>query len=192
MVLIVVFERCIKKLRHTESNSAVKKCGEIFLVYRMLQGPYKNYHIPLPFIKQVSLCWSGILLIRRLCLIITYTYVHNIMLRLLIMTIISFLALLHHLMVKPCKENRANTAGTISCAALLFVCIINLVRATFEVAEFIPEGNLQDIMDSLKLIEDCLLFWIPLVGAGIMLLFLIGRLGSAIVRKCIKDKKCNS
>ena len=192
MVLIVVFVRCVKKLRHTENNSTVKKSGEISLVYRMLQGPYKNYHIPLPFIKHVSLCWSGILLIRRLCLIITYTYVHNIMLRLLIMTIISFLSLLHHLMVKPCKENRANTAGTISCAALLSVCIINLVRATFEVAEFIPEGNLQDIMNGLKLIEDCLLFWILLVGAGIMLLFLVGRLGSTIVRKCTKDKKLNS
>ena len=111
------------------------------------------------------------------------------MLRLLVMTIISFLALLHHLMVKPCNENRANIAGTVSCAALLSICIINLIRATFEVAEFIPEGNFRDIMDGLQLMEDCLLFWIPLVGASVVILFLIGRFGAALVRKCKKCKK---
>ena len=192
MVLITFFVRCVKKLRHIESKATDKKCSQIPLIYRMLQGPYKDYYIPLPFIKDVSLCWSGILLIRRLSLIITHMYVHNIVLRLLTMTVISFFALLHHLIVKPCKENRANTAGTISCAALLSVCLINLIRATFEVAEFTPEGHLRDIMDGMKLIEDCLLFWIPLVGAGIMLLFLIGRFSSAIVQKCTKHKKSDS
>ena len=92
---------------------------DVCLVYGMLQGPYKEYHIPLPHIRHVPLCWSGILLIKRLCLIITYTYAPNILLRLLLMTLISFLSFLHHLMVKPCKENRANVAGTVSCAALL-------------------------------------------------------------------------
>ena len=99
------------------------------------------------------------------------------------MTLISFVALLHHLMVKPCKENRANVAGTVSCAALLSVCIINLVSATFEVGEVIPEGNLRQIMDALELIEDCFLFWIPLISASFMILFLIVKAVSTLIGK---------
>ena len=105
------------------------------------------------------------------------------------MSLISFLALLHHLMVKPCKENRANAAGTLSCAALFSICIINLVRATFEVAEVIPEGYLRKIMDALELIEDSLLFWIPLIGASVMILYLFVRVSSVIVGKKCKHSK---
>ena len=83
-------------------------------------------------------------------LVIAHTYIHDILVRLLVMTLISFLSLLHHLMVKPCKENRANIAGSVSCAALLSVCIINLVRATLEVVEVVPEGQLKNVMDTLE------------------------------------------
>ena len=163
---------------------------ETSLVYKMLQGPYEEYHVTLPLVNHVPLCWSGILLVRILLLIITKTYVYNILTRLLIMTTITFLALLHHLVVKPCKENRANMAGTISCAALLSVCIINLVRAAFEVAEFIPltESHVIDVVNGLHLVEDSLLFWIPLVGACVMVLFLVGRFTSAMFQKCIQSK----
>ena len=89
-------------------------------------------------------------------------------------------------MVKPCKENRANVAATVSCAALLSVCIINLVRAAFEVGEVIPEGTLRDIMDGLQLVEDCLLFWIPLVGAYDVILFLFARIGNTLIARCKK------
>ncbi len=55
------------------------------------------------------------------------------------------------------------------------MCIVNFARAAFEAAEFIPKGHLLYIMDSLKLFEDCLLFWIPSIGASIMILFLFMR-----------------
>ena len=86
-------------------------------------------------------------------------------------------------MVKPCKEN---VAGTVSCAALLSVCIINLVRAAFEVGEVIPEGTLRGIMDGLQLVEDYLLFWIPLVGAYVVILFLFAGIGNTLIARCKK------
>ena len=169
-----------------DDDGIQNKPPESSLVYSLLQGPYRENVVPIYLLKRVSLCWNGVLIIRRLVLIITYTYTHNVLLRLLIMTLISFVALLHHLMVKPCKENRANVAGTVSCAALLSICIINLVRAAFEVGEVIPEGHLRSIMDALALIEDSLLFWIPLIGASFMILFLIVKALSALISKNCK------
>ena len=124
------------------------------------------------------------LLLRRLILVIVHTYIHDILVRLLVMTLISFLSLLHHLMVKPCKENRSNIAGSVSCAALLSVCIINLVRATLEVVEVVPEGQLKNVMDTLESIEDCLLVWIPLAGASVLVIFLLARTIMGAIVKC--------
>ena len=181
MMLVIMFQSMMRK-RH-ESNMAAEQNLEAKHVYNILQGPYKEYILSFSCSQKVSLCWSGVLLIRRLLLIITFTYVPNIMLRLLIMSLISFGALLHHVTVRPCKENRANVAGTVSCAALLCVAVINLIRATFEVAEYIPEFGIKAIMDSLELVEDCLLFWIPLVGASVMILFLLTRIVSALINR---------
>ncbi len=163
-----------------------KAFDEASLVYGLLQGPYREYRIQLPFIRDVPLCWSGMLLIRRLSLIIIYTYIHNILLSLILMTSVSLVAQLHHLTVQPCKEKRANMAGTISSTALLTVAIINLIRAAFEAAEVIPENGLRSIMDALQLVEDCLLFWIPLVGACVMILFLICRFGNVVIGNMCK------
>ena len=180
---------CSESKREEQTSSGESESLEGNLVYNLLQGPYREYVLPVNYLKCFSLCWSGILIIRRLALIVIYTYIYNALLRLLVMSLISFLALLHHLMVKPCKENRANAAGTLSCAALFSICIINLVRATFEVAEVIPEGYLRKIMDALELIEDSLLFWIPLIGASVMILYLFVRVSSVIVGKKCKHSK---
>ena len=189
ITVIEMVKRFTKMFTKKIHDNTPEDSKEAALVYGMLQGPYKDYHIPLPYLRYVPLCWEGILLVRRLCLIITYTYIHNIMLRLLIMTVISLVSLLHHLMVKPCKENRANVAGTVSCVALLSVCIINLVRATIEFVEVVAKGPLKEIMDELQLVEDCLLFWIPLVGACFVVLFLFARIAKAMIAGCKKRVK---
>ena len=179
LILIIMLKKAFNNLRKSNGsdkrNNADTEYTELSLVYKLLQGPYRNYHLPIPFIRTVAVCWNGILLLRRLMLVIADTYIHDILVRLLVMTLISFLSLLHHLMVKPCKENRANIAGSVSCAALLSVCIINLVRATLEVVEVVPEGHLKHVMDTLESIENCLLMWITVAGASLLIIFLLAR-----------------
>ena len=188
LILIIMLRRTLEILgkdsERDERNLTETEYSGSSLVYKLLQGPYRSYHLPLPFIGPIPVCWNGVLLLRRLTLVIIYTYIHNILVRLLAMTLISFLSLLHHLMVKPCKENRANIAGSISCAALLSVCIINLVRATLEVVEVVPEGQLKNVMDTLESIEDCLLVWIPLAGASVLVIFLLARTIMGALVKC--------
>ncbi len=59
--------------------------------------------------------------------------------------------------------------------ALSTVCIINLLKATLETVEYTPVGPVLNIMQALKLVEDTLLFWIPLLGAALMILLLLVR-----------------
>ena len=69
-------------------------------------------------------------------------------------------------------------------AALSTVCIINLIKATMEAVEYTPVGL--TIVKALKLIEDALLFWIPLLGASIMVLLLLLRVTVIVGRKAFR------
>ncbi len=156
-------------------------------IYETLQGPYKLYS--LSWCHDVHLCWSGIVVLERLTLVLIFTYIHNVMVRLLCMTLVCFFTLLCHLIVQPCKVKKDNWAGTISHSALFLICLINLVRANFEVAEVIPEGQAKNILDILQLVEELMLLWIPLVGACALIILLLWKLLGVLRNKCTKGRQ---
>ncbi len=90
-----------------------------------------------------------------------------------LMLFVCLLSLIHHTVVRPCKEHRANVAGTMSCTALLMVAIVNMIRACFEGMEIIPTGSSLLVTHWLDVTEDCLLLWIPLAGIGGVFLVLM-------------------
>ncbi len=143
-------------------------------VYKLLQGPYREFQLP-GILRY--LCWSGVLLGRRLALIFAATFIHDVILRLSVMLIICISALLYHVVILPCKETRGNLAGTVSNAALLIVCIVNFLKAAYESAEYIPTGSNFELVTAFEHVENSLLLWIPLAGIGVILLVLITRLG---------------
>jgi len=60
--------------------------------------------------------------------------------------------LLHHVHALPYRDRRGNVAGSASAAALVVVATINLLRAGFEAAEYVPRGpNAYLMNDSLSL-----------------------------------------
>jgi len=75
--------------------------------------------------RKLSLSWEGIMIGRRLILVVMNTFVINPMPRLVIMSVLCFLFLLHHSFTQPFRDNIANTAETIS---LLFM---NVFFASF-------------------------------------------------------------
>ena len=86
------------------------------------------------------------------------------------------IALLHHVLVRPCKERRGNAAGTISSSALLTVRTVNFLRAAYESAEYVPDGPNFTLMKVFDQVENSLILWIPMAGVIIILLVLISRL----------------
>ncbi len=64
----------------TKTHTTHKPSMEALAVYKILQGPYREYGISV-FGRSIMLCWSGMLLGRRLLLILCHTFIHDIVLR---------------------------------------------------------------------------------------------------------------
>lgn len=160
---------CFKKNEREAKNMSSSPAKALHI---LLQGPYKPLKVPG---TQVAICWSGILLYRRLALIITHILIHDPLSRLSVMFLICLMSQLSHVVVQPCKEKRANLAGTVSCTALLTIAAINMAKALLESMEIVPTGRTLSIMSTSESVEDGLLVWIPLAGICIILLVLLIR-----------------
>lgn len=141
-------------------------------VVNLLQGPFKDD----PRGGLGSACWAGVLIGRRLVLVLLFTFVNDSLVRLLLMLLACFLILLHHVHVQPYKDARANIAGTASAAALVALGSINLVRAGFEAAEYTPTGPNAVLMKIFLDIENALLLWLPVCVLLLLILLLLFRI----------------
>ena len=118
---------CRRLWRHQEERTRGKPLpDDVTAILEVLQGPFRTFNI--------GICWSGVLIGRRLCLVLAYTFINDTLIRLLVMLLSCFVILLHHVHVQPYRDMRGNIAGTASAAALVTLGSINLVRAGFEAA----------------------------------------------------------
>ena len=145
-------------------------------VLQVLQGPFKE--------NKYGVCWSGILVGRRLVLILLYILVEDSLVRLLCMLFTCFIILMHHLYAQPYKDCCGNIAGTLSATSLVILSAINVVHAGFEAAEYIPTGPNAFLIRVLNEIEHGLLMWIPLAIFSFFALIFVIQCVSFIVARC--------
>ena len=145
---------------------------EIKAVIQILQGPFKH--------SQTRLfgptCGQGIVLAQRLILILLFTFINDSLMRMLCMNFFCFIVLLYHIHVLPYKDRRGNYAGSASAAALVIVATINLVRAAFEAAEYVPSGPYEILVKLFDHLENLLIFWLPAAFLVMVLIALIAQL----------------
>ena len=155
---------------------------ETQVVYEILQGPFKDSES-----KHLlgQLCWSGVLIGRRVILFLCFTFINSVLIRLLCMLAVCFIILLHHIYVQPYKAPKGNLAGALSAAALLIVGGINLLRAGFESAEYVPQGPNRFLMEIFEEIENALLLWLPLAGMSLIALVMVLKLVCLAFDKCL-------
>ena len=171
---------CCKK--RTCSNNNIEFPPEAEAVYKVLQGPFKDIES-----KHIGPeCWSGVLIGRRLILVLLFTFVNNSLIRILSMLFVSFLVLLHHVHVKPYKDSRANVAGSLSVSAMMIVGGINLVRAGFEAAEYTPQGPNKTLVMVMEETENVLMLWFPLAIMIIVCIALTFKFSMIIYARCKK------
>ncbi len=149
--------------------------AESVVVYQMLQGPYHTKSL-----FKLNICWAGVLLFRKIILILLHTFVGNTVSRLLWMCVVCLFSLTIHMYTMPCKETKANIAGLVSGMALLIVAVINLVRSIFDTAQINADGHLVNIVHKLDYVENALLIWIPLIGVSVICLVILVRLCCSI------------
>jgi len=81
--------------------------------------------------RNLSLSWEGIMIGRRLILVVMKSFVNSPMPRLLIMSLFCFLFLLHHVVAQPFRDSLANKAETISLLSIAILGMVNLFFASF-------------------------------------------------------------
>ncbi len=162
---------CTRQRHSKHRNTNISQ--ETLAVLEILEGPFKeskSKHI------MGNLCWSGMLIARRLILFLCFTFINSVLIRLLCMLGVCFVILLHHVYVQPYNSAQGNLAGALSAAALLIVGGINLLRASFEAAEYIPQGPNRALMEVFEELENTLLLWLPLAGVCLLALVLVIRI----------------
>ena len=135
-------------------------------VIQILQGPFKESESKL----FGPTCGAGVLIGRRLVLVLLFTFVNDTLIRMLCMMLVCFIILLHHVHVLPYKDTRGNLAGSASAAALLIVGGVNLVRAGFEAAEYVPQGPNAVLMQVFEEVENGLMLWFPAFVMGLVII----------------------
>lgn len=154
------------------STAAAPLSPESLAVIHILQGPFKDSSVP--FFGPI--CGQGLLLGRRLILVLLFTFVNDTLIRMVCMMLLCFVILLHHVHVLPYKDSRGNAAGSASAASLLVVGAINLLRAGFEAAEYVPLGPNEKLMGALEQVENVLLLWLPAAVMGFVVASLMLKL----------------
>lgn len=146
------------------ADTTMELSSEAQAVIAILQGPFKETETRI----LGPTCGQGMLIGRRLVLVVIGTFITDPLIRMLLMMLVCFIILLHHVHVLPYKDTKGNAAGSISAAALLIVGGINLVRAGFEAAEYEPQGPNQTLMNVFQEVENTLMLWFPMAIMSIV------------------------
>lgn len=157
-------------------------------VVQILQGPFKEIELPL----LGPICGQGLLIGRRLILVLLYTFVNDNLIRMLGMILLCFVVLLHHIHALPYKDRRGNMAGSLSASSLIMVAAINLVRAGFQAAEYVPHGPNEKLMKVFDEVESVLMLWVPAAVMAFAIACLVFKLLLLILRRLMAVSELKS
>lgn len=173
---------------HRPIVSSGNLSAETQAVVQILQGPFKEIELRL----LGPICGQGLLIGRRLILVLLYTFVNDNLIRMLGMILLCFVVLLHHIHALPYKDRRGNMAGSLSASALIMVAAINLVRAGFQAAEYVPHGPNEKLMEVFEELESVLMLWVPAAVMAFALACLVFKLLLLILRRLMTVSKLKS
>jgi hypothetical protein len=157
-----------------------QQASQVPVVLKILQGPFKDLSCQ----AVGPVCWAGVLIFRRLVLVLLFTFINHSLIRIIAMLLVCFVILLHHVHVQPYKDVKVNVAGSISVSALMIVGGINLVRAGFEVAKYIPQGANEKLMLFMQYTEDVMMLWCPATIMGLVAVALVTKIFFIAVYSC--------
>ena len=99
-------------------------------ILNVLLGPFRPHKSFLCF-RSSNIPWEGLLIFRRLILIITLTFVYDIQLRLLLALTLCVGILFFHMFVNPFKRKRDNLLESFSLSMHVVLCGLYLVKAVY-------------------------------------------------------------
>ena len=127
--------------------------------------------------------WEGVLIGRRLILLIIITFVNDPIPRLFSLFTICTMFLAHHVHVKPFKVASSNNLETTSLTVLVLLSGMNLVHATFIAAEIDEFGSNSSVIKSFHFAESLLNIWLIILAVVGLTVAVLLALGTKIYRR---------
>ena len=137
--------------------------------------------------KGLPVCWVGFMKVRRLVLVVTFTFVSNLVARVSLMCLTIVLFMLFHLKTEPYQDDLANKLYTASLLATLAIGFINIMKASC-IEFYLDLDKVAHFLTTLNMITDCILVYLPLGFIGfIIVVIVIGKVKRFVQRKRIKQ-----
>ncbi len=131
----------------------------------------------------LPLCWVGCMKVRRLALVLLFTFVSNLVARVSLMCLVIVLFLLFHLETKPYQDHLANGIYTASLLATLAIGFVNLMKAAC-VEFYLDLDKVAHFLNTLNMITDGILVYFPLGFIGFTVtVVLAGQVRGLVCRK---------
>ena len=164
----------------------------------VLEGPFRKFHGTSKS-NNYKLPWEAVLILRRLILIITRTFINDVFLRLFLMQVSMILFVVHHIHVQPYSIKVLNNIETVSLLMLTVICIVNTVPGYIYMNPLFVSSYIQHLLIPLRKVETVLLLIVPfIVGLCIcalvvirilQFLYLMFKICARVICFCFKRKQ---
>ncbi len=136
---------------HTAYRTPWQDEASVLLQKTFVKTTYKNMF---PF------CWIGFMKIRRLALVLIFTFVSNLVGRVSLMCFVIVVFMIIHERTQPYQDNVANVAYTASLLATLSIGFINIMKAAC-VEFYLDLDKVKHSLETLDLITDIIFVYCP-------------------------------
>ncbi len=143
--------------------------GAFNLVMRLVAEPY-NLH------KVGGLCWEGIIILRRLVLILISTQVKSVMLRHIFLSVACLVIMVVHIRVQPFKKRSSNIMEATSLFIILCIAGMNMVKSVYYDSGEVPMGMADKVLRYYDIGENVLVSILPLCVLALVIMCLAIRL----------------
>ena len=164
----------------------------------VLEGPFRKYHGTNKS-NNYKLPWEAVLIARRLILIITRTFINNVLLRLYLMQVSIILFAFHHIYVQPYSTKVLNNIETLSLLMLIVICIVNTVPGYIYMNPLFVSSYIGHLSMTLRKVETALLLIAPIIVGScvcalvvirmLQFLYWVLKMCTRVIRFCFKRKR---
>ncbi len=133
-------------------------------------------------------CWLGFMKIRRLALVLIFTFVSNLVGRISLMCFVILFFLFLHLKTLPYQDSIANEAYSVSLLATLSIGFINIMKAAC-VEFYLDLDKVKHSLETLNLITDAIFLYCPPAFISLAILGVVwGKIRTSMRKKWVKQE----
>ena len=144
----------------TTQQSSTEGISSRTAILKILLGPFRRHEAVFRF-PSSFLPWEGLLIFRRLVLIVVLTFIYDNRLKMFIALVICVIILISHMYVKPFTSSADNFMETLSLGTLIVVCGLTFIKAFYQGEDFSSSNSSSALLNSFEMVEEILII-VPL------------------------------